>query len=111
MRGGTIQGNKAENGAGVYTENSGDAIELTYDARKAVRSPSDVSLERGITTTKKSTNIPAFTLSGGSITGNEAEFVGGGVFAKTMAAFSKGTGTLSGNSAGDGEGEDVYINQ
>ncbi|MDR2553592.1 MAG: hypothetical protein LBD31_10585, partial [Treponema sp.] len=57
----------------------------------------------------KKVSGPAFVLAGGSVTGNAAQFIGGGIYVKGGASvFSQGKGTLSGNSAGDGEGVDIH---
>jgi predicted outer membrane repeat protein len=102
MSGGTITGNKADYGAGVYAANS----ELSIPEQKAGY---DNLYERfTVQNTGKQLIKPSFTFTGGSITGNEAEFVGGGIFVKNKGAYVPVKGTVTGNSAGDGEGEDVY---
>jgi len=112
MKGGTISGNKADYGAGVYAVQAIQADLLKVDTSELLRDPFLRQKFSGYTTVIKPTGqkvtVPAFTLAEGSITGNEAQFVGGGVYAKAAAAFKKGAGTLSGNTAGDGEGEDLY---
>jgi hypothetical protein len=112
MKGGTISGNKADYGAGVYAVQALQVDLLKVDTSELLRDPFLRQKFSGYTTVIKPTGqkviVPAFTLAEGSITGNEAQFVGGGVYAKAAAAFNKGAGTLSGNTAGDGEGEDLY---
>jgi hypothetical protein len=60
--------------------------------------------------TGKQISKPGFTLTGGSITGNAAALEGGGVFVRNKGAYAPGRGTVTGNTAGDGEGENVYNN-
>jgi hypothetical protein len=112
MTGGTISGNKADYGAGVYAVEAHEVDLLKVDTSELLRDPSRRQKFSGYTTVIKPTGrksvAAAFTHTGGSITGNEAQFVGGGVYAKTAEAFSQDAGALSGNSAGDGEGEDRY---
>jgi hypothetical protein len=48
------------------------------------------------------------TMSDGEITGNGAEFVGGGIYVESGKTFTQGSGTVTGNTAGDGDGEDVF---
>lgn len=102
MEGGTISGNKADFGAGVYALYASLRDEEVLVPNATTRSDPFRS------ETGKKIGVPGFTLSGGSITGNAAEFVGGGVYVKEAGAFSQGKGTISDNTAGDGEGEDIY---
>jgi hypothetical protein len=51
------------------------------------------------------------TIERGSITANEADFVGGGLYVKKGASFTQKGNAISGNSAGDGEGEDIFRQQ
>jgi hypothetical protein len=98
MEGGSVEGNAADFGAGVY------ACAIATKERRLDRS---VWKE-----TKKTITAAGFTLNGGSIAGNRAEFVGGGVYQKTKEAFvQNGKGVVAGNEAGDGAGEDVFIPQ
>jgi hypothetical protein len=103
MSGGSIRNNKADYGAGVYAEDKVQYKPLELD-------PSS-SGTRTRQSGKAPVNVPAFNFTGGSITGNAAEFVGGGVYQKNAGAYLQGKGTLSGNTAGDGEGEDLYSPQ
>jgi predicted outer membrane repeat protein len=98
ISGGSIQGNKADYGAGVYAAEA--------ETETTITEPGGNNLVRE--TKKPPVNAPAVTLAGGSISGNAAEFVGGGVYQKKAGAFAQSKGTLSGNTAGDGEGEDLY---
>ncbi|MDR3333696.1 MAG: right-handed parallel beta-helix repeat-containing protein [Treponema sp.] len=102
MRGGTISGNKADYGAGIYvaaTELSIPEEEGEYDK---------IHNDFIVVYTDKNINMPAFTHTGGSITANEAEFVGGGIYVKNKGAYAAGKGTITDNTAGDGEGENLY---
>ena len=102
MSGGSISGNKADYGAGVYAAGTASYQPITLNTSVSTQK------ESWVFTLGNAAVAPAFTLSGGSITNNEAEFVGGGVYEKVKNAFNKASGTLSGNKAGDGEGEDIY---
>jgi predicted outer membrane repeat protein len=85
ITGGEISLNKAEYGAGIYT----NVYRTTFDNGKA-----------------------EVTFSGGVITKNEAEFVGGGVYIATNSVFTQsGKGSINGNTAGDGEGENIFRQQ
>ncbi|MDR2661974.1 MAG: hypothetical protein LBC31_03145 [Treponema sp.] len=111
MNGGTISGNKADYGAGVYAVEALEVEHVRYTPPMQSYALSIISvndLSGYIQDTGRKSPVPAFTLNGGSITGNEAQFVGGGVYAKVKGAYQAGRGTLSGNAAGDGEGEDLY---
>jgi predicted outer membrane repeat protein len=82
ITGGEVSKNKAEYGAGIYT----DIFSNSFNRGNA-----------------------DFSLSGGSISGNEAEFVGGGVYIATGSTFQQsGRSTITGNIAGDGEGENIF---
>jgi hypothetical protein len=106
MKGGTISGNKADYGAGVYIE---QAVQVEmYKSSNSSQYRTVSGVETMISSTGQKVAALAFTLAGGSITGNDAQFVGGGIYVKDAAAFKKGAGTISGNTAGDGEGEDLY---
>jgi len=50
----------------------------------------------------------SFNMSGGSITGNEAEFVGGGVYVEKDAKYTASGGSIKDNIAGDEVGNDVF---
>ncbi|MFP3042173.1 right-handed parallel beta-helix repeat-containing protein [Treponema primitia] len=100
MKGGTISGNKADYGAGVYA--AGEELSIPEQRGAYTRGNFEVQ------NTGKQIAKPGFTLTAGSITGNAAEFVGGGIFVKQSGAYAPGKGTVTGNTAGDGEGENVY---
>ncbi|MDR1586782.1 MAG: hypothetical protein LBS57_04935 [Treponema sp.] len=105
MTGGVITGNKADYGAGVYIVSD----ELSFKEQRALVSTKQHDMiVYEIRDTGKQVSKPSFVFKGGSITGNEANFVGGGIWVKTKGAYTAGKGTLSGNTAGDGEGEDLY---
>ncbi|MDR2784347.1 MAG: hypothetical protein LBB83_00365 [Treponema sp.] len=82
---GTITGNKAEYGAGVYAEKIASTTDQIHN--------------------KPPTTVCAFALNGGSVTGNEADFVGGGFYLLSEAALVRGKGIVSGNTAG----EDIFV--
>jgi hypothetical protein len=44
----------------------------------------------------------------GEITGNNAEFVGGGVYVSTGAILLQKNGDIRSNTAGDGDGENIF---
>jgi hypothetical protein len=50
-----------------------------------------------------------FLFNGGVISNNEADFVGGGVYIATGSKFVQKGGTISNNTAGDGEGENIFF--
>ena len=114
MYGGTITGNKAETGGGVYvvdgtfTMNGG-----TISGNTANSTDGGV----GVYTTAASTTATAtFTMNGGTISGNTATN-GGGVgvygtgsaFATNGSAFIMNGGAISGNTAKNGGG--VYVSK
>jgi predicted outer membrane repeat protein len=102
MTGGTISGNKADYGAGVYVASGEITIPEqrgTYDRR---------NYNYSVQNTGKQIAKPTFVFTGGSITANAAEFVGGGIYVKDKGAYVPGKGTATGNTAGDGEGENLY---
>jgi hypothetical protein len=86
LTGGRISENTAEYGAGVYFEGKSPKGYWT------VPEPSSESL----------------VLKGTTIEKNTAELVGGGLYVKTDAKYVHQSGTVSGNTAGDGEGEDIF---
>jgi predicted outer membrane repeat protein len=106
MQGGTISGNKAEYGGGIYVEKAISIDERRLNENAVLGNGTPPS--RSLSPSGKKFIAPAFLFSGGTITGNEAEFVGGGVYIKEDGAFSQVKGTVNGNRAGDGEGEDIY---
>ncbi|MDR1143310.1 MAG: hypothetical protein LBK77_03710 [Spirochaetaceae bacterium] len=110
MNGGTISGNKADYGAGVYAVEALEVEHVRYTppAQAYGKDFFVYNLGSYIEDADRKSPVPAFTLNGGSVTGNEAQFVGGGVYAKVKGAYQAGRGTLSGNTAGDGEGENLY---
>lgn len=107
MKGGTISGNKADYGAGVYIA----AEEVSVPAQRPFWDgyPSAPNLgEWKIQDTGNQFPKPAFTFTAGSITGNEAAIEGGGIFVRTKGSYAPGRGTVTGNTSGDGDGPDVY---
>ena len=89
MSGGTISGNKADSGGGIYVQKG---IFLMSGNASIKDNTSDYS-GGGVEV------IEAFTMSGGTITGNSAEF-GGGISNGGTTNISGGT--ITGNSAGQG---------
>jgi parallel beta-helix repeat protein/predicted outer membrane repeat protein len=103
MTGGTVSGNKADYGAGVYAE-------AGKKERKAfITRPDNLGRKYISYSDTETVSCYPFVLNGGSITGNAAEFVGGGIYAVGDLAYSRVKGALSGNTAGDGEGEDLFV--
>jgi hypothetical protein len=117
MTGGTISKNKADYGAGVYAISgefdtyqvrAATAAELSAYDLLAGRSAIARAARPTVATEKTGKKITpaAFTFTGGSITGNAATSVGGGVYREQAYAFTQGRGTLSGNTSGDGGGSE-----
>jgi predicted outer membrane repeat protein len=117
-----VSGNNADEGAGVYS--TGELLTVTSG-----KITGNSAKERGggiFAGTCKMENVEIsgnkaeygagyyvekgkLTIAGGKITGNEAKYVGGGVYLKTGATYEAGKGaSVTGNKAGDGEGEDVF---
>lgn len=83
--GGEISENRAEYGAGLYT----DVYKNMFRGGRA-----------------------EVNVTGGTITGNEAEFVGGGVYRATGSAFSRtASARITANMAGDGDGLDIFLQE
>jgi hypothetical protein len=98
-----IRGNAAKNGGGISI--SGNSGSAKAEMKGGEVSGNKAAYGGGVYVFKGRT----FTLSGGSVARNEAEFVGGGVYVESGAAFTQSRGVVvSGNAAGDGEGEDVF---
>jgi hypothetical protein len=116
MNGGKISGNTAKQGGGLY---SSPAIVTLVMAARITNSDSrrnSSKMENGEISGNKAeygagcyVENDTLTVAGGKITANEAEFVGGGVYVKTGATYEPGKdASVTGNTAGDGEGEDVF---
>jgi predicted outer membrane repeat protein len=98
--GGKISGNTAKNGGGVFA--AGSEVSM---AGKTTITGNKAEFGTGVFVSKSEKCV--FTHKGGSITGNEAEYVGGGVYVESGAAYTAQGGTVTGNTAGDG-GTDVF---
>jgi hypothetical protein len=104
IEGGKIQGNTAwGQGGGIYVEWDENIIEnVTVSGNKAWRGGGVYIGAQAYSTVK-------LTVTGGKITGNEAESAGGGVYVEKGAAYESVKGaSVTGNKAGDGEGENVF---
>ncbi|MDR1904089.1 MAG: hypothetical protein LBQ88_17600 [Treponema sp.] len=94
----SITGNTAKQGGGVYVKTGQASMEGgTISGNKA---------EYGAGVYVPKDRI--FTLKKGTITGNEAEFVGGGVYVEAGGTYNAQGGSVTGNTAGDGDGENVF---
>jgi hypothetical protein len=99
INGGTITNNTAKNGGGILNYGTLTINDGSITQNKAEYG-AGIYQDRGKLTIEK-----------GSITANEAEFVGGGLYVKKGASFTQKGNVISGNSAGDGEGEDIFSQQ
>jgi hypothetical protein len=90
-----ISGNTAKEGGGIYL-NRGS---LTMEGGEI----SGNKAENGAGVYMKG----PFNHKGGTITGNNAEYVGGGVYVMKGGTYTAGGGAVSGNTAGDG-GENLF---
>jgi hypothetical protein len=91
MSGGTISGNTANNGGGVYVD---DDATFTMSSSTAKISGNTAQFGGGVYTASKTT----FTMNGGEIIDNTAQ-VGGGVYAYGDNFTMNGTAKISGNTA------------
>jgi hypothetical protein len=123
MNGGTITGNSALFGGGVYVSSgyftmSGGTItgnSARYDGGGVYVSDGSVTMNGGTITGNSAdrdgggvlVSGGSFTMSGGTITGNSAGTDGGGVYVNSSGRFTRKGGTVSGNKAGK-KGDDVY---
>ena len=110
MYGGTISGNTAVKGGGVYNERIFNLYGGKISDNKAVGNESTFNngegggVYNGDPLTVDTT--AAFTMYGGTISGNTAGYYGGGVYNK--GTFKISGGTISGNSAAQGGGVYSY---
>jgi predicted outer membrane repeat protein len=104
IQGGMICNNSAKNnGGGIYL----DVVSLVDKV---------LEIHNGEISNNKSEfgagvylgNGGKLTLINGKIANNMAEFVGGGVYIAKEGVFSQSSGDVSGNTAGNGEGQDIY---
>jgi len=104
ITGGEISGNQAERGGGIYIRHDVYYSPPTTDITGGVITKNKADYGAGIFVT----NRHSLTISGGSITGNEAEFVGGGLYLESGATYTASSGIITRNIAGDGVGHDVF---
>jgi hypothetical protein len=103
MKGGKISGNTAKQGGGVYNGYNG---RVSYSG---IMENGEIYGNKAEYGAGYYVETGKLTVAGGKITANEAEFVGGGVYVKGGATYEAGKGvSVTGNKAGDGEGEDVF---
>ena len=105
LNGGMIFGNRADLGGGVYVDSTA-IFSMTGGtiSNNTVKSESSSWYEArggGVY------DYGAFTMTGGEISGNDANF-GGGVYVVYGGTFTMGNGTISGNNA-DEDGGGVYV--
>lgn len=93
-----IGGNTAKNGGGIYFDKRGATLTIEGGEISNNKAEYGAGVYIGNGT---------FTHKGGTVTGNTAEFVGGGVYVKSGATYTAGGGKVSINTAGDG-GDDVF---
>jgi hypothetical protein len=103
MSGGEIANNKAKEGGGIYIGSG--SVTMNSGVIK------NNNAEYGAGIYVKTNRMPGCVISGGSITENIADFVGGGVYIASRAVYQKTGGTISKNEAGDGEGLDIFTQQ
>jgi hypothetical protein len=110
-----ISGNKAKMGGGIYI-NSGISI-YPFSLTGGRISENTAEFGAGVYFKGKSpksyVNVPepsseSLILKGVTIEKNKAEFVGGGLYVEKDAKYVRQSSIVSGNTAGDGEGEDVF---
>ena len=101
MDGGSISGNTAGQGGGVYIENGG-----SFTMNDGAISKNEANNGGGVTVNDHdSWNQSDFTMNGGSISGNTADNYGGGVYAPGKSDVTINNGTISDNKANlDGGG-------
>jgi hypothetical protein len=96
IRNGVIENNTASKGGGIYS-NVRNRIISGNISKNIAQYGAGVYIERN-----------TFTFSGGSISGNNAKFVGGGIYVQSGSVLSIENGRTTGNIAGDGEGENIF---
>ena len=98
VSGGEITHNTSKMGGGIYIANS--RTKLTIENAKISNNKAEYGA--GVY------NTGAFLFKSGQIMNNEAEYVGGGVYLKEGSTFTNTSGILKNNTAGDGEGQDIF---
>ena len=124
MSGGTISGNSAQRGGGVFTAGTftmhsgtisdnaafiGGGVYVDEDGTNNIRPfivGDGVYVDEGGIFERGTFEGGTFTMSGGTISDNAAEG-GGGVHVDTGGTFTMSDGTISGNSARDGGGVNI----
>jgi hypothetical protein len=99
INGGTITQNSGKNGGGIF-----NAGTLTIKGGSITQNKAEYGA--GIYQ-----NNGTFIIEKGNISTNEADFVGGGLYVKKGATFTQKGNNITGNTAGDGEGENVFIQE
>ncbi|MDR1901648.1 MAG: hypothetical protein LBQ88_05110 [Treponema sp.] len=107
ISGGTIQNNTAKEGGGIYDGGGITTISNGTISANNAEYGAGLYINNGQYANRNAT----LTITGGRITGNIAEFVGGGVYVASKSVFNQRGGTISGNEAGDGEGENIFRQQ
>jgi len=100
IRGGSINGNKTADGAGIATTRytKVNMTGGTVSNNKASKSAGGILVQK----------YSVLNLSGGTVSGNQAKYGGGGVFASSESTFNMNGGTVSGNYA-EGDGAGVHL--
>jgi hypothetical protein len=107
MSGGLVKSNSAKNGGGIYVGGSEYQFMGQYTYGTLIIQNGSINSNRaeygaGVYVTG------VFNLNNGKIESNEAEFVGGGVYIANGSKYTKKSGVVSDNNAGDGEGENEF---
>jgi predicted outer membrane repeat protein len=111
----TVSENTAKNkGGGIYMGWGGNVVSSSENGANVVMDNCIVSNNKAEFGAGIYFHVGKFTLSSGSITGNSAEFVGGGIYVasieKKPVNFIHSGGEVSGNQAGD-DGDNIFIQQ
>jgi hypothetical protein len=97
LKGGKISGNTAKRGGGIFSYKLSEMSGGEISENKAEYGAGIAVIGGG-----------TFNFTGGRITKNEAEFVGGGIYVLSEGKYNVKGGSVTGNTAGDGEGHDVF---
>jgi predicted outer membrane repeat protein len=107
MSGGKITGNTAKKGGGIYFYNDADKVNITISGGVINGNKAEYGAGIYIAEIDKSTTAK-ISITSVSITNNEAEFVGGGIYCENNVSFPATGIKFSGNKAGDGDGENIF---